>query len=127
MVHGDAARLVGQGWKLHVSATQLAAPVVLARVADTVVRNGCAFKFARGLNQLWGLLSNQYDRGVGGKFITVYPEDDEQFRRLAAELDRVTDGLPDDGARRSVYRQPLSPNNATPATPPRQTNPPLKA
>ncbi|MFG1942822.1 class IV lanthionine synthetase LanL [Nonomuraea sp. NPDC048826] len=87
-------RRVSQGWKLHVSATLLSAPVVLARAAEVLVREGCSFKFAKGLDQLDALLSVNCDRGSGGKFITAYPSDDEQFRRLAAELDRVTDGLP---------------------------------
>src|SRR5436190_21814603 len=42
------AHLPGQGWKLHVSATQLTAPVVLARVVEILVRSGTSFKFARG-------------------------------------------------------------------------------
>ncbi|MFI6318933.1 class IV lanthionine synthetase LanL [Nonomuraea sp. NPDC050556] len=83
-----------QGWKLHLSATQLSAPVVLAGAAEVLVRAGCQFKFARGLEQLGMLLSVNCDRGSGGKFITAYPAGDEQFRRLAAELDRVTEGLP---------------------------------
>jgi len=37
-----------QGWRLHVSATQLAAPLVLACSAGVLARWGCAFKFARG-------------------------------------------------------------------------------
>ena len=83
-----------QGWKLHVSATQLAAPVVLDRAARVCVAAGCAFKFARGLAEVAELLSNRSDRHEGGKFITVYPADDAQFRRLAADLDAATDGLP---------------------------------
>ena len=82
------------GWKLHVSSTVLAAPVVLARTADVLVRERCTFKFTRDLERLGHLVSNQCERGSGGKFLTVYPHDDEQFRRLADELDRVTDGLP---------------------------------
>ncbi|CAG7613424.1 class IV lanthionine synthetase LanL [Actinacidiphila bryophytorum] len=83
-----------QGWKLHVSATQLSAPVVLSRAAEVLVRAGCAFKFARGLNELGELLSASVHRGSGGKFLTAYPRDDAQLRRLAVDLDRVTDGLP---------------------------------
>lgn len=83
-----------QGWKLHVSATQLSAPVVLSRAAEVLVRAGCAFKFARGLNELGELLSGSVHRGSGGKFLTAYPGDDAQLRRLAVALDRVTDGLP---------------------------------
>jgi len=82
------------GWKLHVSSTVLAGPVVLARAAEVLVGERCTFKFARDLDRLGYLLSNQCARGSGGKFLTVYPQDDEQFRRLAAELDRVTEGLP---------------------------------
>src|SRR5689334_15305720 len=40
------------GWKLHVSSTVLAGPVVLARVAEVLVREGCTFKFARDLERL---------------------------------------------------------------------------
>ncbi|MCT9933603.1 class IV lanthionine synthetase LanL [Planotetraspora sp. A-T 1434] len=87
-------RMRDQGWKLHVSATQLSAPVVLSRVAEVLVRGGCAFKFARGLRELGRLLDGDCDRGSGGKFVTAYPADDERFRELATELDRVTDGLP---------------------------------
>src|SRR5262249_19549821 len=83
-----------QGRKPHVPATLLAAPVVLARVAEVLVRAGCMFKFARGLEQLGELLSNTCERGSGGKFVTAYPSDDEQFRQLAVDLDRVTDRLP---------------------------------
>jgi rhamnogalacturonyl hydrolase YesR len=83
-----------QGWKLHLSATQLSGAVALSQTAEVLVRAGCAFKFARGLEQLGALLSNRCERGKGGKFITAYPADDDQFARLADELDRATDGLP---------------------------------
>jgi hypothetical protein len=82
-----------QGWKIHVSATPLSAPVVLTRCATVLVRNGCAFKFAGDLAKVYALVERTYSRGSGGKFITAYPTDDEQFRRIAAELDEVTLGL----------------------------------
>lgn len=78
------------GWKLHVSATPLSAPLVLARVAEVLVRRGCSFKFATDIARVIQLVSPHQDRGAGGKFITVYPRDDEQIRVLAAELDRAT-------------------------------------
>lgn len=92
LVLGHAGR--DQGWKLHVSATPFAAPVVLARSAEVLVRAGCAFKFARGFRQLAELLSGRCDRGSGGKFMTAYPVDDDAFRAIVHELDRVTGGLP---------------------------------
>lgn len=90
----DGTALLPQGWKIHVSATVPSAPVVLSRVTDVLVGDGCTFKFARDPETLAWLLSNRCDRGSGGKFITAYPSDDEQFRRLAERLDEVTAGLP---------------------------------
>lgn len=84
-----------QGWKLHLSTTMHAAPIVLARaVAVLLEHNDCAFKFARGIAQLGELLAADVNRGSGGKFITVYPADDAQFQRLATALDRATEGFP---------------------------------
>ncbi|MFB7666511.1 class IV lanthionine synthetase LanL [Kitasatospora sp. NPDC056138] len=83
-----------QGWKLHVSATPLAAAVTLARAAEVLIAHGANFKFAGTLNRVTELVSARYARGGGGKFITVYPNDDEQFRLLAEELHRATVGLP---------------------------------
>ncbi|MBB2913305.1 tRNA A-37 threonylcarbamoyl transferase component Bud32 [Streptosporangium becharense] len=89
----DAVRRA-QGWKLHVSATPLSAPVVLARAAEVLVRRRCPFKFAATLNDLGGLVSRVQDRGSVGKFITVYPPDDETAVALAEELHQATYGLP---------------------------------
>jgi hypothetical protein len=84
-----------QGWKLHVSATPLSAPLVLARAADVLVRYRCPFKFAGTLRRVEELGSRRYDRGAGGKFLTVYPDlGCDELRALAAELHRVTEGLP---------------------------------
>ncbi|WP_414167029.1 class IV lanthionine synthetase LanL [Streptoverticillium reticulum] len=87
-----------QGWKLHLSATPLSAPLVLARAADVLVGRRCPFKFAGTPAMVAELVSKGYDRGGGGKFITAYPDGDEsQLRELAEELHRVTLGLPGPG------------------------------
>ncbi|MGW5425465.1 class IV lanthionine synthetase LanL [Streptomyces sp. NPDC003943] len=83
-----------QGWKLHVSATPLSAPLVLARCAEVLVDHGTAFKFAGSPARVAALVSGRSARGGGGKFLTVYPADDDRFRQLAEELHRVTVGLP---------------------------------
>ncbi|MBB5966501.1 class IV lanthionine synthetase LanL [Planomonospora venezuelensis] len=83
-----------QGWKLHVSATPLSAPVVLARVAEVLGRRRCPFKFAATLGETGALLSREQDRGSVGKFVTVYPPDDETAVAIAEELHRATSGLP---------------------------------
>ncbi|SBT38836.1 class IV lanthionine synthetase LanL [Micromonospora auratinigra] len=97
-VRQDGYRSPVQGWKLHVSATPLSAPVVLTRAADVLVRHGCAFKFAATLGDVERLVSARQDRGGGGKFITAYPSGDvEDLRRLAQELHETTEGLPGPG------------------------------
>ncbi|MFJ6137917.1 class IV lanthionine synthetase LanL [Kitasatospora sp. NPDC092286] len=84
----------GQGWKLHVSAASEVGGAVLAAVAGVLAGDPCTFKFAAGPERLHELNSRNSDRGSAGKFITVYPRDDEQFRRLAAALHRATAGRP---------------------------------
>ena len=83
-----------QGWKLHVSATPLSATLVLARSAEVLVRNGCAFKFAASLDAVADLGSPECPRGSGGKFITAYPRDNAHFRAVARELHEATEHLP---------------------------------
>jgi hypothetical protein len=78
------------GWKLHVAATPLSAPLVLARVADVLIAEVCGFKFARDLCEVAQLVDGRRERASGGKFVTAYPADDEQFRRLAQALHAVT-------------------------------------
>ncbi|MFI6499662.1 class IV lanthionine synthetase LanL [Nonomuraea typhae] len=82
-----------QGWKLHVSATVESAPSVLVNAARALLSRRARFKFARSLGQVAELTSMRYPRAGGGKFITVYPDDDEHFLLLAAELHHATEGL----------------------------------
>ena len=87
-----------QGWKLHLSATPLSAPLVLMRAAPVLLRHGCSFKFAGTLERVRALVSDRFDRGAGGKFLTVYPDlDDDRLRTLARELHEATLGLPGPG------------------------------
>ncbi|WP_327739117.1 class IV lanthionine synthetase LanL [Streptomyces nojiriensis] len=89
----DLAVRRAHGWKLHVSATPLSAALVLARSAEVLVHRTASFKFAVDLERVIRLGDVWHDRGTGGKFITVYPDDDDQFRVLARELDVATAGL----------------------------------
>lgn len=97
-----------QGWKLHVSATPLTAPLVLARAAEILLRYGCTFKFAADLAAVSDLVGAHQDRAVSGKFITVYPRDDDQLRGVAEELDRATAGL---AGPRILSDRPLRPGS----------------
>ncbi len=97
-VHPPTGGTCLQGWKLHVSATPLSAPLVLDRSADVLVAKGCAFKFAATLDRVGALVSRGMERSGGGKFITAYPElDEDDLRALAEALHRATEGLPGPG------------------------------
>ena len=82
-----------QGWKLHVSATVVSCEQTLGRVLPLLVGERASFKVAASVQHLAEL--NDGEGGVSqiGKFITVYPEDDEQAVRLTARLDEATRGL----------------------------------
>ncbi|WP_020574581.1 class IV lanthionine synthetase LanL [Actinopolymorpha alba] len=82
-----------QGWKLHLSATPLTAPQVLARAIPVLRAYGVAFKFAPTIEAVRRLTSRDCERGESGKFLTVYPNDDPQAPRLAADLHAATQGL----------------------------------
>ncbi|MFC6881928.1 class IV lanthionine synthetase LanL [Actinomadura yumaensis] len=83
-----------QGWKLHVSATPGSAAEVLARSLPVLLSGRSAFKFAASLAHVELLNARNTSRGHSGKFITVYPDSDEEAVRLARELHDATAGLP---------------------------------
>ncbi|MGA7670732.1 MAG: class IV lanthionine synthetase LanL [Nitrolancea sp.] len=85
--------LNAQGWKLHVSATLSSAVEVLARSLPVLITADVTFKVAKSLEALELLNQGDAGRSQIGKFITVYPRDDEQAVDLAVKLDRATDGL----------------------------------
>ncbi|MET7637196.1 class IV lanthionine synthetase LanL [Streptomyces sp. NPDC005438] len=86
-----------QGWKLHVAATPLSATLVLAAAARVLVAERATFKFAGTLDRVRSLTNARVRRGGGGKFLTVYPDDDQHFLRLAERLHQETEGLPGPG------------------------------
>jgi hypothetical protein len=83
-----------QGWKLHLSATLASAHEVLSRTVPLLIEADAPFKVASTAVELATLNSNHCPRPSSGKFITVYPKDDDQAVALMASLDRATTGLP---------------------------------
>ena len=83
-----------QGWKLHLSATLASANEVLRRAVPVLIEAKAPFKVASTAADLASLNSNHCPRPSSGKFITVYPSDDDQAVALMASLDRATAGLP---------------------------------
>src|SRR5205823_13190320 len=78
---------------LHISATEVSAPEVLAAAVPVMVAEGVPFKFAAGQRIVRLLNSTHADRASGGKVITIYPADDAQAVRLAEACHRATEGL----------------------------------
>ncbi|MFD4114704.1 class III lanthionine synthetase LanKC [Streptomyces niveus] len=83
-----------QGWKIHVSACLDNAESILDRTMAYCVERRIAFKFVPSRYLLHTRNAKYADRGASGKFITIYPADEEQFGRIAAELDAILAGEP---------------------------------
>ncbi|MFE7382027.1 class III lanthionine synthetase LanKC [Streptomyces zhihengii] len=86
--------LPSQGWKIHVSAGLDDAEAVLDTVREHCLRHGVAFKFVPSRYLLHQRNAKYADRAASGKFITVYPADDEQCERVATDLAHLLDGRP---------------------------------
>lgn len=85
---------IEQGWKLHVSATILTANDVLEKVAPFLHARKALFKTPLSLLELGKLNAGiHYGYSQIGKFITVYPQTNEEALDLAEELHRLTTGL----------------------------------
>ncbi|MEU5693402.1 class III lanthionine synthetase LanKC [Actinosynnema sp. NPDC020468] len=81
--------LPAQGWKIHVSANHRNARTVAAAVIGYLTGRGVDFKIALDPSVFELLNLKSSSRGSGGKFITVYPRDDDEFRACLADLARV--------------------------------------
>ncbi|QBD77477.1 serine/threonine protein kinase [Ktedonosporobacter rubrisoli] len=92
VAHQQAVRRL-QGWKLHVSAAIPCAESVLRQALAVLLAEPTRFKVASSLSRLADLNQGRAGLSQIGKFITIYPSDDEQCIRLAVRLDEVTRGL----------------------------------
>lgn len=84
-----------QGWKLHLAATIHSANAVLQTVAPILTRRNIFFKAPKSLIELGKLNAGViYGYTQVGKFMTVYPSNEEKFLDLAHELHLLTDKIP---------------------------------
>jgi len=93
MFQRNSQILPRQGWKLHISATPLSAARVLEAALPALFRDRCSFKIARSKRILAHLNDAHAPRGSSGKFMTIYPSDDEAALRLARQCHAATNGL----------------------------------
>lgn len=86
------APLLEQGWKIHVSATNVNCAEVLEAVASLLIHRRSQFKFANDVQTLCLMTSKRWPRGGSGKFITIYPRSTDDFKECIEELYlRLTD------------------------------------
>lgn len=88
----EDAELPSQGWKIHVSATLDNAETLLTTVYEYCTARRIAFKFVPSRYLLHLRNAKYAERAASGKFITVYPADGEQCRRIAEDLDAALAG-----------------------------------
>ncbi len=74
--------LLAQGWKIHVSATNMSARDILTRIATLAIARRIQFKFANDVETLRLMTSKRWTRGGSGKFITVYPKSLDEFQEF---------------------------------------------
>ncbi|MFJ3875958.1 class III lanthionine synthetase LanKC [Streptomyces sp. NPDC090077] len=86
--------LPSQGWKIHVSACLDNAESVLDRVHAYCTERRIAFKFVPSRYLLHLRNAKYADRAASGKFLTVYPADEDACRRIAEDLDALLAGEP---------------------------------
>jgi serine/threonine protein kinase len=89
--HGRSDRR--QGWKLHLSSTPVQAPELLSRVLPLFRDWGSSFKAAKDETTLFFLNEGRLGPTQIGKFMTLYPPDDDAARAQALALIERTDGL----------------------------------
>lgn len=81
------------GWKIHVSATPENASEVLDIVASRMAERPVAFKFCSDPRMLRLSMSKGWSRVQTGKFITLYPRDVDEFKRVIEDLHQATTHL----------------------------------
>jgi hypothetical protein len=87
------APVVLQGWKLHVAAPVDGTVEVLARVLPVLRDAGVQFKFLLDPRANAMTSRKTWPRASSGKFVTVYPVDEERFVQVADRLAEALEGI----------------------------------
>jgi tRNA A-37 threonylcarbamoyl transferase component Bud32 len=88
----DGLRLPSHGWKIHASACLDNAEQIVETIWEYCIRERVAFKFIRS-RQLLFLRNMKYAaRGYSGKFVTIFPVDEQQFEHVLTELAPLLEG-----------------------------------
>ncbi|GKQ35029.1 class III lanthionine synthetase LanKC [Streptomyces sp. A012304] len=82
-----------QGWKVHASATRANAEEIAAIVWDYCVPRRIPFKFVPGPHLLHLRNTKYAGRDTSGKFVTLYPADEERLHTVLRELGELLKGF----------------------------------
>ncbi|MFQ3558483.1 class III lanthionine synthetase LanKC [Streptomyces gramineus] len=82
-----------QGWKIHSSATRANAERIAAIVWDYCVPRRIPFKFVPGPHLLHLRNAKYAGRDTSGKFVTLYPADEDRLREILHELGALLEGF----------------------------------
>ncbi|MEU6063732.1 class III lanthionine synthetase LanKC [Streptomyces sp. NPDC047082] len=82
-----------QGWKIHASATRENADRIAAVVWDYCVPRRIPFKFVPGPHLLHLRNAKYAGRDTSGKFVTVYPADEDRLHEVLRELGMLLEGF----------------------------------
>ena len=87
------AQHLRQGWKIHVSAVPWTAIETLERVVPRLAASQTPFKFTSDAMMLHLSLSKNWSRTGAGKFMAIYPRNEEELVTLIDDLHRATADL----------------------------------
>ncbi|MEO0185145.1 MAG: class III lanthionine synthetase LanKC, partial [candidate division WOR-3 bacterium] len=90
VVYPYKCELPPQGWKIHISGTILNAIEILRTVVPFLTKEKAAFKFLCDSKILYFVNSKNYNRAGTGKFITIYPKNEIDFKYLIEALYSLT-------------------------------------
>ncbi|GAA2864856.1 class III lanthionine synthetase LanKC [Lactobacillus intestinalis] len=82
------AKLPDQGWKIHLSAGYKDIEQLLQTVTKYLVDKGVTFKVTIGKEEWILKNSKSADRVSSGKFITIYPQNDQEFKEIVHDVSK---------------------------------------
>ncbi|WP_144557840.1 class III lanthionine synthetase LanKC [Shouchella miscanthi] len=88
----EGVHLPTQGWKIHITSSKNDAQKVLNKIARVCMERNLVFKHLKDRQSFMKMNSKNANRASSGKFITVYPLNEEQFVEL---LDVFADATKD--------------------------------
>lgn len=74
-----------QGWKIHISTNLYRAEETLSALSPVLIANNVSFKHLKDQRTLYETNSKNAPRATSGKFLVIYPKDEEQFLFLLNE------------------------------------------